>query len=137
MICPQWSAGGLSRPRRNSAAGSRPSHDARQYAPTREAAIAAFANSWRREMRTNPAADKGSRERGSRDPLFSSTPLVEGISGGSTIERAPSVAFQKAEKLRLTCWANTRLRADPRGGDGDRINAVLAAAGYSVGAWLQ
>jgi hypothetical protein len=29
----------------------------------------------------------------------------------------------------------TRLRADARGRDGDRINAVLAAAGYNVGAW--
>jgi hypothetical protein len=27
----------------------------------------------------------------------------------------------------------TRLRADARGRDGDRINAVLAAAGYNVG----
>src|SRR5690349_542807 len=27
--------------------------------------------------------------------------------------------------------ADSRLRADPRGGGGDRINAVLAAAGYN------
>ena len=33
--------------------------------------------------------------------------------------------------------ADSRLRADARGRDADRINAVLAAAGYNVDAWLQ
>src|SRR5262249_60119395 len=33
--------------------------------------------------------------------------------------------------------ADSRLRAAARGRDGDRINAVLAAAGYNVGAWRQ
>jgi len=50
------------------------------YEPTREAAMAAFAKSWRREMRNG----SGVRE----TPSFQSTPLVEGISvRGSTIER--------------------------------------------------
>src|SRR5262245_43175450 len=82
---------------------------------------------------TNPAADKGSRERGSRDPLFSSTPLVEGISvRGSTIERAPSRRVPEGRETEPDVLGQVTATRNARSRDGG-VRKKLAAPQNYVG----